>query len=195
MGRYVHPHTPPTGVALAVCLRALQFTLIVAAAIALVAAFTTEQTEAGGPALMALDMDPATPGIQDHAQYPEGTQQIAIDVVVQNAQAIGAFEFWLSYNPLYLQFLGWNLGPFLTSTGRIPTCHPLITENTIRIGCTPRHVPAVVLAVDDLPRTRSGKLAELAVTDAVNGREVRNTSALANPETLEVIASLPGLRA
>lgn len=68
-------------------------------------------------------------------------------------------------------------------------------KQTIRVGCTPRHVPAVVLAVDDLPRTRSGKLAELAVTDAVNGREVRNTSALANPEAIDAIASRPELRA
>ena len=60
----------------------------------------------------------------------------------------------------------------------------------IRTGCTPRHVPGVVAAVTDLPRTRSGKLAELAVSDAVNGRPVRNTSALANPETLETIAGL-----
>ena len=60
----------------------------------------------------------------------------------------------------------------------------------IREGCTPRHVPAVVLAVDDLPRTRSGKLAELAVADAVAGREVRNTSALANPASLDAIAAL-----
>ena len=67
-------------------------------------------------------------------------------------------------------------------------------KHTIRVGCTPRHVPAVVLAVADLPRTRSGKLAELAVSDAVNGRVVRNTSALANPESLDVIASLPELR-
>ena len=59
----------------------------------------------------------------------------------------------------------------------------------IRTGCTPRHVPAVVVQVDDLPRTRSNKLAELAVADRVNGREVRNTSALANPEALEVIAA------
>ena len=64
----------------------------------------------------------------------------------------------------------------------------------IRTGCTPRHVPSLVLAVDDLPRTRSNKLAELAVTDAVNGREVRNTSALANPEAIDAIAALPGLR-
>ena len=67
-------------------------------------------------------------------------------------------------------------------------------RSRVRTGCTPRHVPAIVLEVDDLPRTRSGKLAELAVTDVVNGREVRNTTALANPEVLEVIAALPGLR-
>lgn len=60
----------------------------------------------------------------------------------------------------------------------------------IREGCTPRHVPSEVLAVADLPRTRSGKLAELAVSDKVNGREVRNTSALANPESLTDIAAL-----
>jgi acetoacetyl-CoA synthetase len=60
----------------------------------------------------------------------------------------------------------------------------------IRVGCSPRHVPAVVVAVDDLPRTRSGKLAELAVADAVNGRMVRNTTALANPEVLDDIRSV-----
>lgn len=65
----------------------------------------------------------------------------------------------------------------------------------IRTGCTPRHVPAVVAAVDDLPRTRSGKLAELAVAEIVNGGVVRNTSALANPETLDAIAGLPALSA
>jgi acetoacetyl-CoA synthetase len=59
----------------------------------------------------------------------------------------------------------------------------------VREGCTPRHVPALVVAVDDLPRTRSGKLAELAVADRVNGREVRNTTALANPEALDAIAA------
>jgi acetoacetyl-CoA synthetase len=62
-------------------------------------------------------------------------------------------------------------------------------RSRIRTGCTPRHVPAVVVAVDDLPRTRSNKLAELAVADRVNGREVRNTSALANPEALDAIAA------
>ena len=55
----------------------------------------------------------------------------------------------------------------------------------LRADCSPRHVPAVIVAVDDIPRTRSGKLTELAVADVVNGREVRNREALANPEALE----------
>jgi acetoacetyl-CoA synthetase len=64
----------------------------------------------------------------------------------------------------------------------------------IRTGCTPRHVPAVIIVVNDLPRTRSNKLVELAVADAVNGRPVRNTEGLANPEALWAIASLDELR-
>ncbi|MEP6658721.1 MAG: acetoacetate--CoA ligase [Acidimicrobiales bacterium] len=54
----------------------------------------------------------------------------------------------------------------------------------IRTGCSPRHVPALIVPVDDLPRTRSGKLAELAVADAVNGRTVRSTEGLADSATL-----------
>lgn len=57
----------------------------------------------------------------------------------------------------------------------------------IRNACTPRHVPAVVIAVHDLPRTRSNKLVELAVVDAVNGRPVRNVEAIANPEAITAI--------
>ena len=64
----------------------------------------------------------------------------------------------------------------------------------IRSAATPRHVPAVIAAVDDLPRTRSNKLVELAVSDVVHGRPIRNTEALANPETLTAIAALPELR-
>ncbi|MEM1230562.1 MAG: acetoacetate--CoA ligase, partial [Pseudomonadota bacterium] len=54
----------------------------------------------------------------------------------------------------------------------------------IRTGASPRHVPAVIHAVPDIPRTRSGKIAELAVRDAIHGRPVKNTGALANPEAL-----------
>ena len=55
----------------------------------------------------------------------------------------------------------------------------------IRQNASPKHVPAIVLEVTDLPRTRSGKIAEIAVRDVVHGREVGNTSALANPEILD----------
>ena len=57
----------------------------------------------------------------------------------------------------------------------------------IRNACTPRHVPAIVISVADLPRTRSNKLVELAVVDAVNGRQVRNVEAIANPEAIDAI--------
>ncbi len=63
----------------------------------------------------------------------------------------------------------------------------------IRSGASPRHVPAVIVAVDDLPRTRSGKLTELAVRDVVHGRPVKNAEALANPEALELFRDLPEL--
>jgi acetoacetyl-CoA synthetase len=57
-------------------------------------------------------------------------------------------------------------------------------KRTLREHCSPRHVPALIVAVSDIPRTRSGKVTELAVADVVNGRPVRNTEALANPEAL-----------
>jgi acetoacetyl-CoA synthetase len=55
----------------------------------------------------------------------------------------------------------------------------------IRANTTPRHVPAKVVQVTDIPRTKSGKIVELAVRDVVHGRDVRNVEALANPEALE----------
>jgi acetoacetyl-CoA synthetase len=55
----------------------------------------------------------------------------------------------------------------------------------IRESASPRHVPARILEVEDLPRTRSGKITELAVRDVIVGRDVKNVEALANPEALE----------
>jgi acetoacetyl-CoA synthetase len=63
----------------------------------------------------------------------------------------------------------------------------------IRLGSTAHHVPRVILAVADLPRTRSGKLSELAVRDVVEGRQVENVGALANPESLEQFRGRPEL--
>jgi acetoacetyl-CoA synthetase len=58
-------------------------------------------------------------------------------------------------------------------------------KRRIRENTTPRHVPAKILQVTDIPRTRSGKIVELAVRDVVHGRAVKNSEALANPEALE----------
>jgi acetoacetyl-CoA synthetase len=63
----------------------------------------------------------------------------------------------------------------------------------IRTNLTPRHVPAVVVQAPDLPRTRSGKLSELAVRELVHGRPVTNTGALANPDCLEFFATVAEL--
>ena len=57
-------------------------------------------------------------------------------------------------------------------------------RQTIRDNTTPRHVPAKVLQVADIPRTKSGKIVELAVRNVVHGRPVKNQEALANPEAL-----------
>lgn len=57
-------------------------------------------------------------------------------------------------------------------------------KTKVRTGASPRHVPAVVLPVDDIPRTKSGKIVELAVREVVHGRPVKNQEALANPEAL-----------
>ncbi|MGI9605442.1 MAG: acetoacetate--CoA ligase [Acidimicrobiales bacterium] len=67
-------------------------------------------------------------------------------------------------------------------------------RSTIRSGASPRHVPARIVAVEDIPRTRSGKISELAVRDVVHGRSVKNTEALANPEALDLYRDLASLQ-
>jgi len=67
-------------------------------------------------------------------------------------------------------------------------------KKKIRDGASPRHVPARIIAVADIPRTKSGKIVEIAVRDVVHGREVKNREALANPEALELYRDMPELR-
>jgi acetoacetyl-CoA synthetase len=67
-------------------------------------------------------------------------------------------------------------------------------KQRIRDNTTPRHVPDKILQVTDIPRTRSGKIVELAVRDVVHGRSVKNLEALANPEALEHFRNRPELR-
>jgi acetoacetyl-CoA synthetase len=66
-------------------------------------------------------------------------------------------------------------------------------KRRIRENTTPRHVPAKILQVEDIPRTKSGKIVELAVRDVVHGRPVKNLEALANPEALEHFRNRPEL--
>jgi acetoacetyl-CoA synthetase len=67
-------------------------------------------------------------------------------------------------------------------------------RSRIRTNTTPRHVPARIAAVTEIPRTRSGKIVELAVRDVVHGREVKNREALANPDALEQFRNRVELR-
>jgi acetoacetyl-CoA synthetase len=66
-------------------------------------------------------------------------------------------------------------------------------KRQIREGASPRHTPAKIIAVADIPRTKSGKITELAVRDVVHGRQVQNREALANPEALDLYRNLPEL--
>jgi len=66
-------------------------------------------------------------------------------------------------------------------------------RTVIRQNATPRHVPAKIIAVPEIPRTRSGKIVELAVRSAVHGEAVKNTASLANPEALKYFCDVPEL--
>ncbi|MGH7886906.1 MAG: AMP-binding enzyme, partial [Candidatus Binatia bacterium] len=66
-------------------------------------------------------------------------------------------------------------------------------KKLIREHASPRHVPAKVIRVPDIPRTRSGKIVELAVRDLIHNRPIENLEALANPEALEAFEHIPEL--
>ena len=66
-------------------------------------------------------------------------------------------------------------------------------KDRVRAGASPRHVPARIVAVADIPRTKSGKIIEMAVRDVVHGRPVKNRDALANPEALELYRDIAAL--
>jgi acetoacetyl-CoA synthetase len=66
-------------------------------------------------------------------------------------------------------------------------------KKQIRIGASPRHVPARIVQVADIPRSKSGKISELAVRDIVHGRDIKNREALANPEALDIYRNMAEL--
>ncbi len=65
-----------------------------------------------------------------------------------------------------------------------------LIKRTIRENTTPRHVPAIIVQVSDIPRTLSGKIVEVAVRETIHGREVNNRHALKNPESLTLFKNL-----
>ena len=67
-------------------------------------------------------------------------------------------------------------------------------KKQIRFGATPRHVPVKIIKVMDIPRTKSGKIAELTVRDLIHNKEIKNKTALANPECLSFYQNLPELK-
>ena len=66
-------------------------------------------------------------------------------------------------------------------------------KKQIRVGASPRHVPARIIQVADIPRSKSGKISELAVRDIVHGRDIKNREALANPEALDIYRNMAEL--
>jgi len=84
---------------------------------------------------------------------------------------------------------------FVVLSSELSMSDELVSEikQKIRSGASPRHVPAVILQVNDIPKTKSGKISELAVRDTVEGRAIKNTTSLANPQSLENFSNIEEL--
>ena len=67
-------------------------------------------------------------------------------------------------------------------------------KTRIRNNCSPKHVPALIIRVPEIPRTKSGKVVELAVKKIINGEKINNKEAIANPEVLKYFENLPQLK-
>ncbi len=67
-------------------------------------------------------------------------------------------------------------------------------KKTIRSEASPRHVPAKIIEVEDIPRTKNGKIVELAVKNIIEGNKVKNIEALANPDVLKQYKNLKQLK-
>ena len=117
-----------------------------------------------------------------------GTAEIyrQVDRVKEVLESIVIGQVWESDTRIVL-FVKLREGINLTET-LADTIKKLIKEN-----CTSRHVPSKILQVEDIPRTKSGKIVEIPVREIVHGREVKNKEALANPEALDYFKDRPEL--
>ena len=68
-----------------------------------------------------------------------------------------------------------------------------LIKTRIKKNCSPKHVPAIIIKVPEIPRTKSGKIVELAVKKVINGEELNNKEAIANPDSLKYFKNLKEL--
>jgi len=117
-----------------------------------------------------------------------GTAEIyrQVDRINEVLESIVIGQNWESDTRIVL-FVKLREGSILSET-MIATIKKFIKDN-----CTSRHVPAKILQVEDIPRTKSGKIVEIPVRDIVHGKEVKNKEALANPEALDYFRNRPEL--
>ena len=67
-------------------------------------------------------------------------------------------------------------------------------KSKIRKNCSPKHVPSIIIKVPEIPRTKSGKIVELAVKKIINEEELNNLEAIANPESLKFFKNIEELK-
>ena len=152
------------------------------------------------------------PGVWHHGDYAELTEHGGIvihgrsDAVLNpGGVRIGAAEIYSSVDPLEEVIESVAVGQdwqgdvrvvlFVRLQPEVTLDEPLKRKirDAIRTNASPWRVPAKIIAVEDIPRTRSGKLTEIAVREVIHGRPVRNVEALANPQALEHFRDLPEL--
>jgi acetoacetyl-CoA synthetase len=144
-----------------------------------------EKTDAGGFIIHGRSDTTLNPGGVRIGTAEIYRQVEAIDMV---EEAIAVGQDWQGDQRVIL-FVRMKAGIALTEE-MIATI-----KARIRKGATPRHVPAKIIAVPAIPRTRSGKISEIAVRDTIHGRPIKNDTALANPECLAAYTDLPQLKA
>lgn len=109
---------------------------VIALAIALSALGGSARTPASAAqTIIAADMDPGAPGVQASVVRARSTTPISVDIVVRDANAIGAFEVEVAFDPQSLALDSWTEGPFLGSTGRTTACVTISSSLTFRLGC------------------------------------------------------------
>jgi acetoacetyl-CoA synthetase len=118
-----------------------------------------------------------------------GTAEIysVVDALEEVNESVAITQEWDGDNRIVLFVI-------TSGTNELDTALKEKIKTALRNQASPRHVPAIIISVLDLPRTRSGKLSELAVKAVVEGITVRNAEALANPEALDYFKDLEELQ-